>query len=48
MSEATIESILQEKRVFNPTAEFAEQAAIKSMEEYKKLYALAAKDPTGY
>ncbi|MEM7756857.1 MAG: acetyl-coenzyme A synthetase N-terminal domain-containing protein, partial [Cyanobacteria bacterium P01_A01_bin.40] len=48
MSEATIESILQEKRVFNPTAEFAEQAAIKSMEEYKKLYTLAAKDPTGF
>ena len=48
MSEATIESILQEKRVFNPPAEFAEKAAIKSMEEYKKLYALAEQDPTGF
>ncbi len=48
MSESTIESILQEKRVFNPPVEFAEQASIKSMEEYNKLYALAKKDPTGF
>ena len=48
MSEATIESILHEKRIFNPPAEFAESAAIKSMEEYQKLYTLAAKDPTGF
>ena len=48
MSEATIESILKEKRVFNPPTEFSEQASIKSMEEYKKLYALAAKDPSGF
>ncbi len=48
MSEANIESILQEKRVFNPPAEFAEKASIKSMEEYKNLYTLAKKDPTGF
>ncbi|MGF1587988.1 MAG: acetate--CoA ligase [Pleurocapsa sp.] len=48
MSESTIESILQEKRVFNPPAEFAAQAAIKSMGEYRKLYALASQDPSGF
>ncbi|MEM8721910.1 MAG: acetate--CoA ligase [Cyanobacteria bacterium P01_G01_bin.39] len=48
MSETNIESILQEKRVFNPTAEFAKNAAIKSMEEYQKLYSLAAQDPSGF
>ncbi len=45
MSEVTIESILQENRVFNPPAEFAAKASIKSMAEYQKLYALAEKDP---
>jgi acetyl-CoA synthetase len=48
MSQVTIESILQEKRVFNPPAEFSTQAAIKDMEEYRKLYALAVKDPSGF
>ena len=48
MSEATIESILQEKRVFNPATEFSQNAFIKSMEEYKKLYALAKQDPSGF
>ena len=48
MSEATIESILQEKRVFNPPAEFSAKAAVKNMEEYRKLYTLAAQDPTGF
>ncbi|MEM7590566.1 MAG: acetate--CoA ligase [Cyanobacteria bacterium P01_A01_bin.83] len=48
MSETAIESILQEKRVFNPTTEFAQNAAIKSMEEYQKLYRLAAQDPSGF
>ena len=47
MSE-NIESILQEKRVFNPPQEFADRAAVRSMEEYHKLYNLAAKDPTGF
>ena len=48
MSEATIESILKEKRVFNPPTELSQKAAIKSMEEYKKLYALAKQDPSGF
>ena len=48
MSELTIESILQEKRVFNPSDEFSNQATIKNMAEYHKLYSLAAKDPCGF
>ncbi len=48
MSEATIESILQEKRVFAPPAEFAEQAAIKSIAEYKELYREAEQNPAEF
>ena len=48
MSELTIESILQEKRVFNPPTELSQNAFIKSMEEYKKLYASAEQDPSGF
>ena len=48
MSEVTIDSILQEKRVFKPSPEFASQAAIKNMTEYHKLYALAERDPSGF
>ena len=48
MSETNIESILQEKRVFNPPTEFATNAWIKSMEDYQKLYNLAASDPNGF
>ena len=47
MSESTkgIESLSQENRVFEPPAEFSEQAYIKSFKEYEKLYAEAAKNP---
>ena len=38
-----IESILQEKRVFNPPQGFADRAAVRSMAEYQKLYKLAKK-----
>ena len=48
MSESNIESILQEKRVFNPPQEFANQARVRNMTEYQKLYDLAAKDPAGF
>ena len=48
MSESNIESILQEKRVFNPPQEFADHAAVRNMAEYQKLYDLAAKDPAGF
>jgi acetyl-CoA synthetase len=45
MSESTIESILQEKRVFPPSAEFSQNAQIKSLEDYQKLYDKASSDP---
>jgi acetyl-CoA synthetase len=48
MIESNIESILQEKRVFNPPPEFAAHAAVRSMTEYQKLYNLAARDPAGF
>ncbi|MEM7556719.1 MAG: acetate--CoA ligase [Cyanobacteria bacterium P01_A01_bin.84] len=48
MSEATIESILQEKRLFSPTAEFSQNAQVKSLEEYEKLYDKAASDPEAF
>ena len=45
MSDSTIESILQEKRLFPPSAEFANNATINSMEHYQQLYDQAAADP---
>jgi acetyl-CoA synthetase len=45
MSEATIESILQEKRLFSPPAEFSQKAHIKSLEDYQQLYETAKADP---
>lgn len=45
MSESTIESILQEKRLFPPTPEFSQNAQIKSLEEYQQLYEKAKADP---
>ncbi|MGK7925554.1 MAG: AMP-binding protein, partial [Spirulina sp.] len=48
MSEATIESILQENRTFPPPADFAANATIGSMEKYKELYEKAATDPEGF
>ena len=45
MSQVTIESILQEKRLFHPPAEFSAQAHIKSLEEYDRLYNKASSDP---
>jgi acetyl-CoA synthetase len=45
MSESTIESILNEKRQFPPSAEFSNNARIKSLEEYQALYDQAAANP---
>ncbi|NBD32108.1 MAG: acetyl-coenzyme A synthetase, partial [Cyanobacteria bacterium] len=45
MSQPTIESILEEKRLFNPSQEFAQQAHIKSQAEYQELYAAAKENP---
>ncbi|WP_338038437.1 acetyl-coenzyme A synthetase N-terminal domain-containing protein [Neosynechococcus sphagnicola] len=45
MSESTIESILQEQRLFPPPAEFSEKARVKSLEEYQQLYDAAKANP---
>jgi acetyl-CoA synthetase len=45
MSQPTIESILQEKRLFPPNPEFSQNAQIKSLEEYQQLYEKAKADP---
>lgn len=43
--EKTIASLMEEKRKFPPPKEFSQKAYIKSMEEYKKIYAESIKDP---
>ena len=45
MSQSSIDSILKESRVFKPSAEFSQQAHIKSIEEYDRLYAEAETNP---
>ncbi|MBW4672978.1 MAG: acetate--CoA ligase [Desmonostoc geniculatum HA4340-LM1] len=45
MSQPTIESILQENRLFHPSSEFSQNAQIKSLEDYKRLYDKAKADP---
>ena len=46
MTEIAIESYLQDNRLFPPRAEFAQNATIKSLEEYRQLYAKAKADPS--
>ena len=48
MATKSIESVLQENRVFPPSAAFAKQAAVPSMAAYHKLYAEAEKDFEGF
>ncbi len=48
MSEAALESILNETRVFPPPPEFAQQAHINSWEAYQQLRQEAATDPQGF
>ncbi|MFM7371524.1 MAG: acetyl-coenzyme A synthetase N-terminal domain-containing protein, partial [Sphaerospermopsis kisseleviana] len=45
MSQPTIESILQEKRLFHPASDFSQKAQIKSLEDYQRLYDTAKADP---
>ena len=47
-SAATIESVLQEQRLFEPPAALAAQAAIGSLEAYRALWDRAAADPDGF
>lgn len=48
MSEPTIESILQEQRLFPPAPEFSQKARIKSIEEYRQLAERAQQDPAKF
>ena len=48
MAENTIESLLEEKRIFNPPAEFSKKAYIKSFEEYRKIYNDSIRDPVAF
>jgi acetyl-CoA synthetase len=48
MTDSTIESVLQEKRTFPPSADFAAKAHISSPEAYQALYDRAAADPAGF
>ena len=45
---ADIKAVYMEKRVFGPSKEFVEQARLKSMEEYKKIWERSLKDPEGF
>ncbi|MBV5261142.1 acetate--CoA ligase [Synechococcus moorigangaii CMS01] len=48
MSEQNIESILQEQRLFSPDPDFAAQAHIQGLDQYKALYDRAKNDPEGF
>lgn len=48
MSDSTIESVLQEKRLFAPPAEFSKNAHIKSLEDYQALYDKVKQDPAAF
>ncbi|MFM7887176.1 MAG: acetate--CoA ligase [Pseudanabaena sp.] len=48
MSQPTIESVLQEKRLFEPSAEFSQAAHIKSVGEYQKIYDRATANPADF
>jgi acetyl-CoA synthetase len=48
MSQPTIESVLQEKRLFEPSAQFSQAAHIKSLAEYHQIYDRAKADPATF
>ncbi len=45
MSQSTIESVLQEKRLFNPPRDFSSRATIGSSQHYEELYQKASSNP---
>ncbi len=45
ISDQAISSMMEENRVFPPSAEFVKNANIKSMDEYKKMYEESIKEP---
>ena len=48
MSSNSIESVSHEERVFPPPEEFSKHAAIRSREEYERLYKESIEDPEGF
>jgi len=48
MSKVDIESVLKEKRKFEPPKEFSDRAYIKSFQEYEKIYKQAEEDPEAF
>ncbi len=44
----SIDSLLAEKRVFEPPAEFAAQAHVRSLEQYRQMYQRSLDDPEGF
>ncbi len=48
MTAPTIESILHENRLFQPSSEFSNQAQIKSLQDYEQLYERAKADPVAF
>lgn len=48
MSNPTIESILNEQRLFQPPTDLAEQSQFKSFSDYEQIYAKAKADPAGF
>jgi len=48
MSQPNIESTLIENRLFHPSAEFSQNAHIKSLEHYQQLCAKAKADRVGW
>lgn len=48
MSQQDITSVLSEKRLFKPAANFSEKAHIKSMADYEALYKRGEEDPEGF
>ncbi len=47
-SSSSIDTVMQESRLFPPTPEFAAQASISSLAQYEALYAEAARDPVAF
>ena len=45
MSQASIESLLRESRVFPPDEEFAAKAHVRGLEQYHELYNESLEDP---
>ena len=43
-----ITSMMEEKRVFKPSKELSQQAYIKSMAQYKKIYQKSIDDPAAF